>query len=279
MTAFVLLIAAAVSTEPDRVELTSETLSFAPGARTAHAEGSVVARSGRLEVRCDRADATYAADRRIERLELHGGVKLLRESDGLAAEADEATWEPGTLLTLSGEARLHRGRDSVRGERILVRPDSERVEVESPRVALAARRRRTARGIEEMREAVEIRASRLVVSDRRTRARFEGSVRLVQGEVSISADRLEARTASAADPDDADLSLLTAEGGVTWRRGDQEGTCARGTLDPATGDVRLEGAPMVRQGGSEVRGERIVVDGATGRARVEKATARIRGGK
>lgn len=272
---FSLTAAAQTADAPAGTELTSDTLEVQPGARIALARGSVRVRTPTADVRCAEATATYGAatgdglgsGRRIERLELRGDVRLER-SDGLTAQAAEATFDEATgLLVLTGAPELQRGRDRLEGKRIAIGTRDDSLEVDEVRLS-APRGRPARRG--------ELRAGRMTMGPGGRLARFERDVRLTDGTLSARADRMAATLVPEAPGRPGDVSAVTLTGGVVATRGPQRAEAAEARWDAASGELVLTGRPWLAEGRDVVHGNRIVFAPGTGAARVEAAVARVR---
>lgn len=117
-------VAAPVDIRADRLELDQK-------AGTARFEGAVQVAQGKLTLRCAALDARYA-DGRVVALTATGGVTLTGE--GWTAGASRAEWDRAQgRLVLTGDPRIERGGDTLRGARVVVWPDDERVVIEQAR--------------------------------------------------------------------------------------------------------------------------------------------------
>lgn len=257
------------------LELTSDALTLEPGANVASARGSVHAVTREFDIRCEQARAIFTpapdgGHREVERLELEGTVHAVRLGDQLTVDAARATWSKAEhTLVLSGEARALRGADMLQGARMALDLDSDSIAVDEPRVMLERRPGEPAR----------IEAGHLAYRSRGSRAVFTRSVRMKQGTLETSSDRLEAII----DPPDRAATPaprpMQLSGSVTIRKGTTRAQAARAVYEPEPGRLELEGRPRLEQEGHRLDGERIVYDLASGKARVERAVAKVRGGR
>lgn len=92
-------------------------------------EGAVEATRGPFSLRCERLVLEVGADGQIQRAIATGGVALQRQTwtaRGARAELDL----PTGVLVLTGAPEVSDGRGQLRGERVVLRLDDERVECE-----------------------------------------------------------------------------------------------------------------------------------------------------
>jgi lipopolysaccharide export system protein LptA len=224
-----------------------------------------------MGVSCAEATATYGAGdgaaRKVERLELRGDVTFTRR-DGLTAKAATAEWdETSGQLVLTGAPEVVRGRDLLRGRRIVVGVRDDTLEVDEPR--LSAPRGRPVR-------TGEVRAARMTLGPGGRTARFERDVQLTDGSLAARSDLLVAALVPEAPGRPADLSAVTLTGRVVATRGTQRAEAGEARWSAVGGELVLTNRPMLSDGGDVVRGSRIVFDRERGAARVEAAVARVR---
>ena len=123
-------------TGPTPVDIRADRLELDQKSGRAHFEGSVEVVQGALTLRCVRLKARYAKGR-IVALDAEGEVQL--SGDGWTANAARAAWDRAAgRLVLTGDPRIRRGGDTLRGARVLVWPDEERVVVEQARGRITA---------------------------------------------------------------------------------------------------------------------------------------------
>lgn len=133
-----LLIAAllAPSPPPTPVDIRADRLELDQKAGRARFEGAVEVKQGRLTLRCATLAATYA-EGEIAALTAEGEVVLT--GDDWTARAARAEWDRAAgRLVLTGEPRIERGGDTLRGARVLVWPEAQRVVIEQARGRLTA---------------------------------------------------------------------------------------------------------------------------------------------
>lgn len=133
-----LLLAALLAPPPaaEPVDIRADRLELDQKAGRARFEGAVQVVQGALTLRCATLAARYA-DGRIVSLTAEGTVQLT--GDGWTAEARRAEWDRAAgRLVLTGDPRIRRGGDSLRGEKVLVWPDEQRVVIEQARGRITA---------------------------------------------------------------------------------------------------------------------------------------------
>jgi lipopolysaccharide export system protein LptA len=140
-------------------------------------------------------------------------------------------------------------------------------------------------------QPVKIESARLEVRDKEKKATFSGDVHLVQGDVTLTCQKLvvfyeQNAAPTAANPSSArvastqptaapgpggqsQIRRLEAIGDVVVVQKDQTATGNSGTFDMKSNTITLDGNVVVTQGTNVVRGERMVVDMTTGVSRVE----------
>ncbi len=119
------------ATAPAPVDIRADRLELDQKAGRARFEGAVEVVQGALTLRCARLQARYA-EGDIVGLEATGDVRL--SGKGWTAAAARAVWDRSAgRLVLTGDPHIRRGGDVLRGARVLVWPDDERVVVEQAR--------------------------------------------------------------------------------------------------------------------------------------------------
>jgi lipopolysaccharide export system protein LptA len=99
-------------------------------------EGEVVATRGDVELACDRLEVQYRDDR-VDRAVATGEVRVLRGKQEARGSRALLTTTDGRV-TLEGDPVLRDGARHLRGERIVLFLDDERVECEQCRVEISA---------------------------------------------------------------------------------------------------------------------------------------------
>jgi lipopolysaccharide export system protein LptA len=128
-------------------------------------------------------------------------------------------------------------------------------------------------------QPVEITADALELDQAAGTAIFIGEVRVGQGELRMSADRIEvfyARADSAEGPQGAGggdasgaVQRMVATGSVTLSNGAEAAEAERATYEVASGIVEMEGSVLLTQGRNALSSERLRIDLNTGTGRLE----------
>ncbi len=110
------------------IEIEAESLSLEPGSLLAKFEGQVLLQQGNLQLSCDSLIATYDKSGAILTIEAVGHISV-RQPD-LQVTAARAKYEKslGTLI-LEGRPKMMRGEDRIEGERVILWPESGRVQI------------------------------------------------------------------------------------------------------------------------------------------------------
>ena len=291
---------------PRPVDYTSGTLSFELGNRRARLEGGVSFTSGDLRVTGKRALVDLGpaggapalqepkakastpgkkpakrpamlpglGGQEVQRFVVEGEVHV--EKAGRTADGESAIYEAKEqTLTLSGPSVgkvpspgpvLQDGQETLLGERVTLRLDTDDIEVKEPRLQL---RRSLEEGGKSLPAKVE--ARRLVLDPDRRTLRFSDAVSLRRGDLSVRAPRMLARYDASGSVDD-----LLLEGGVDLRQGTREGKSDRASYDGRKKSVRLLGDPSLRDRGDVLYGEMIELAIDTKEVTVHKARGRLR---
>lgn len=113
---------------------------------------------------------------------------------------------------------------------------------------------------------VEVTADTLSVSQTDGTATFSGNVLVSQGDMRLSAERVEVVYGSA---DRSRIERLHASGGVTLVSGKDAAEAADAVYTIGTGAVEMTGDVLLTQGASTIAGQKLVVDLASGTGRME----------
>lgn len=119
---------------------------------------------------------------------------------------------------------------------------------------------------------VDVEADRIEVQDRADRAIFAGSVRVRQGELTLTAERLTVAYDRAGN-DGLQIQRLDAAGGVVLRSPSETARGRYAIYDLNRRQITLLGGVVLDQGPNTVRGGRLVLDLDSGRAIVDGAAA------
>lgn len=113
---------------------------------------------------------------------------------------------------------------------------------------------------------VEVTADALSVSQTDGTAVFTGNVLVVQGEMRLSAERVEVVYGSA---DRSRIERLHASGQVTLVSGKDAAEAADAVYTIDSGAVEMTGNVLLTQGANTIAGQKLVVDLASGTGRME----------
>lgn len=137
-------------------------------------------------------------------------------------------------------------------------------------------------------QPVQIDAKSLEVHDKSKTATFSGSVKVVQGDTTMTCKTLvvfygqelglaggkqiaAANAPAGAVPDAQNIRRIEARGSVTVVSKDQTASGDLGVYDLPAKTITLSGNVVVTQGQNVIHGERVIVDTVTGNAHVEAA--------
>lgn len=123
-------------------------------------------------------------------------------------------------------------------------------------------------------DQVEVTADQLSFDQDSGRAVFQGNVLAVQGDLRLSAGRVEV----AYDAESGDVTRLTASGQVTFVTPAEAAEAARAVYDLRANTLTMEGDVLLTQGPNAIASERMVVDLSTGRAQLEGRVRTVIGG-
>ena len=114
-------------------------------------------------------------------------------------------------------------------------------------------------------QPVEISADSLNIDQGTGQATFAGGVQVGQGDLRMSADRIDVFYASSG----GQIDRLQASGKVTLTNGVEAAEANEATYSVASGEVLMQGAVLLTQGPNALSGENLVIDLATGQARMQ----------
>src|SRR5438093_756328 len=232
--AIVLLAAAALLSGP--LEFNARDMRIEPQGRRVLLDGDVRLTRGDLHVTGEHAVAEYgkqsaqkararkaeavAGGQTVERFTVRGNVRVQRGSRTATGEQGVVDVK-GQTLVLTGTPEtppvVRDGAETLSGERILLRLDSEDVDVIRPRVVL--RRSLAEEGHAAPPTPVKVEADHLVLLQARRLARFTDDVVLRRGDAVARSPRMEARYDA-----DGQLTRLELRGGGDVPQGDRRAT-------------------------------------------------------
>lgn len=291
-----LLIAAATtaSLPPGPVDFTSQDMRIEPKGHRVFLDGDVHLRRGDLDVTGDHAIAEYrqdAAEKKpkrksaqasrgggeaVDKFTVDGTVHVARGTR--TADGDRGILDvPGQTLVLTGTSEkppvLREGSETLSGERILMKLDSEDVDVVRPRLVL--RRSLPAEGAPAQAAKsvtpVKVEAARLQLFKEARLAQFRDDVVVHRGDTIVKSPRMDARYDK-----DGQLTRLEMRGGVDMRQGDRRATGDNADYDALAKTLVLTGDPKLYDRGDVLAGDRIDLALESKEVRVEKAKGRLR---
>jgi lipopolysaccharide transport protein LptA len=183
---------------------------------------------------------------------------------------------PGQTLVLTGTPEappvVREGAETLSGERILLKLDSEDVDVVQPRLVLkrsmdegGSPRSTTASPV-----PVKVEADRMVLHRAARLARFTDDVVVRRGDAVVKSPRMDARYDG-----DGQLTRLELRGGVDVRQGDRRATGQSADYDARQRTLVLLGDPKLYDKGDVLAGERIDLALDSKEVRVERARGRL----
>jgi lipopolysaccharide export system protein LptA len=286
--AALLLAAAAVPSGP--LDFKARDMRIEPQERRVVLDGDVHLARGDLNVTGEHAVAEYGkappANRKprarkaeatvggqaVERFTVRGNVRVQRGMR--TASGDQGVMDvKGQTLVLTGTAeappQVRDGSETLSGDRILLRLDSEDVDVTRPRVVLRRSLAEQDRGAPAA--PVRVEADHLVVLQGKRLARFTDDVVLRRADTVVRSPRMEARY-----DDEGQLTRLELRGGVEVRQGDRRATGENADYDAQARTLVLSGDPKLYDQGDVLTGDRIDLALDSKEVRVERAHGRLR---
>ncbi|OLC71686.1 MAG: hypothetical protein AUH83_15270 [Deltaproteobacteria bacterium 13_1_40CM_4_68_19] len=286
--AVLLLAAAALPSGP--LDFKARDMRIEPQDRRVVLDGDVHLSRDDLNVTGEHAVAEYAKEQRapprrprgrkeasdaivggqsVERFTVIGNVHVQRGSrtaDGEHGVVDVK----GQTLVLTGTAQtppiVRDGSETLSGERILLRLDSEDVDVVRPKVVL-----RRSLAEEGQPVPVKVEADHLLLLQARRLARFTDDVIVRRGDAVVRSPRMEARYDG-----EGQLTKLELRGGVDVRQGERRATGQNADYDAKARTLVLVGDPKLYDQGDVLTGDRIDLALDSKEVHVERARGRLR---
>jgi lipopolysaccharide transport protein LptA len=229
------------------------------------------ARKGRGRGRAAQPEASVGGQS-VERFTVQGKVRVRR--GGRTADGEQGVVDVlAQTLVLTGTPEsppvVRDGSETLSGDRILIRLDSEDVDVSRPRVVL--RRSLAEDGPASPATPVKVEAEHLVLLQARRLARFSNDVVVRRGDAVVRSPRMEARY-----DDDGQLTRLELRGGVDVRQGERRATGETADYDAHARTLVLLGDPKLYDQGDVLTGDRIDLALDSKEVRVERARGRLR---
>jgi lipopolysaccharide transport protein LptA len=287
-----MLLAAAAALPPGPLDFKAQSMRIEPRERRVVLDGEVHLNRGDLVVTGDHAVAVYAQEKARARPRKRGRKSAPEETLGgqavesfivdgkvhvqrgtRTADGEHGVVDvPAQTLVLTGTPAsapvLRDGSETLSGERILLRLDSEDVDVKEPRLTL----RRSLAGQGPTPAApVRVEADHLVLVKASRLARFTDSVVVRRGDAVVKSPRMDARYDK-----EGQLTRLELRGGVDVRQGDRRATGRTADYDARQRTLVLLGDPRLYDKGDVLTGDRIALSLDSKEVRVEKAKGRLR---
>ena len=113
--------------------------------------------------------------------------------------------------------------------------------------------------------AIEVTADSLSVNQENGQAIFDGNVLIIQGDLRLSAQRVEVIYGNAT----SEIAQLNASGGVTFVTAEEAAEAAQAQYDVTSGQLILTGEVLLTQGASAISAEQMTINVADGSASME----------
>jgi lipopolysaccharide transport protein LptA len=288
-----ILLAAAAALPPGPLDFKAQSMRIEPKERRVVLDGEVHLNRGDLIVTGDHAIAEYAQQKprptarkrarksgseetlggqAVEKFVVDGKVHVqrgTRTADGAHGVVDV----PAQTLVLTGTPAspplLRDGSETLSGERILLRLDSEDVDVKEPRLTL--RRSLAEQAPAAPAAPMKVEADHLVLMKASRLARFTDDVVVRRGDAVVRSPRMDARYDR-----DGQLTRLELRGGVDVSQGDRRATGQTADYDAEQRTLVLLGDPRLYDKGDVLAGDRIALSLDSKEVRVDKAKGRLR---
>ncbi len=287
------LLLAAAALPPGPLNFRAEQMRLEPRERRVLLDGDVHLNRADLSVTGEHAVAEYTDSKKqpqkqpakrghqqaetklggmeVERFTVDGKVHVergTRTADGEHGVVDV----PEQTLVLTGTPSvlpvLRDGSELLAGERILMRLDSEDVDVIRPKLVL---KRSLASETQKSVTPVKVEAAHLVLHKEEQLARFTDDVVVHRGDAVVKSPRMDARYDK-----DGQLTTLQMRGGVNMRQGERRAVGQSADYDARTRTLVLLGDPKLYDRGDVVVGDRIDMALDSKEVHVEKAKVRLR---
>lgn len=278
------LLLAAAALPPGPVDFKAQDMRIEPKGRHVFLDGDVRLVRGDMTVTGDHAVADYAEQQKpvrkkkptklggeaVDKFTVDGNVHV--ERGKRTADGDRGVLDvPAQTLVLTGTPEklpvVRDGTETLSGERILLRLDSDDVDVQRPKLVL-----KRSLPEEKQKPAVPVRveADSLKVLKARRLAEFRNDVVVHRGDAVVKSPRMDARYDK-----DGQLTRLEMRGGVDMRQGDRRATGEQADYDAVSKVLVLTGAPKLYDRGDVLAGDRIDLALDSKEVRVEKAKGRL----
>jgi len=278
------LLLAAATLPPGPLHFKADDMRYQPKERRIFLDGEVHLTRADLNVTGDHAVADYAevpkAPKRasssetrleVERFTVDGKVHAVRGTR--IADGEHGVMDvPGQTLVLTGTDRvppvLREGAETLSGERILWRLDSEDVDVVRPRLFL---KRSLPSETQKSPTPVRVEAQHMVLHKEARLAKFTDDVVVRRGDTVVKSPKMDAHY-----DQDGQLTILEMRGGVDMRQGDRRATGQSADYDAKSRTLVLLGDPKLYDRGDVLAGDRIDMALDSKEVHVEKAKGKLR---
>ena len=272
------------------LDFTAQTMRMEPRGGRTLLDGSVRLSRGGMVVTGDRAVVEFVSEQvarpaprkarrgesavlgqKVDRFTVDGNVRVqrgTRTADGARGVFDANA----QTLVLTGDGKedpvLRDGSETLTGDRISMRLDTEDVDVQKPRLVLR-------RAVAEAQDAPElptrVEAARLSLDRSERLARFTDDVVVRRGDMVVRGPRMDAHYDTSGQ-----LTNLYLRGGVEMRQGERRAEAQSADYDARTRELILTGEPRLFDRGDVLVGERIAMALDSHEVRVERAHGRLR---
>ncbi|HWE25229.1 MAG TPA: LptA/OstA family protein [Myxococcales bacterium] len=291
LVATALLAAPAVGQGP--LDFTAQRMRMEPHEGRTLLDGAVRLSRGGMVVTGDRAVVEFASEQtsraaprnrvrsgheqstllgqKIDRFTVDGNVHVQRGNR--TADGTRGVFDANAqTLVLTGDGKedpvLRDGSETLTGDRIVMRVDTEDVDVQKPRLVL----RRSAPDAQAAAQPpTRVEAARLSLDRSARLARFNDDVVVRRGDLVVRGPRMDAHYDSSGQ-----LTNLYLRGGVEVRQGDRRAEAQNADYDARTRELILTGDPRLLDRGDVLAGERIALTVDSHEVRVERAHGRLR---
>ena len=119
---------------------------------------------------------------------------------------------------------------------------------------------------------VTIKADEMAFSGKAGKVSFHGNVQVDQGDIQLTADRLEVTLEGGLSGPETGIRHMLAEGNVVFTQGNRRATAGKAEYRPEAATMVLSQAPRVVDTNMAVVGDRITIDLNSGESTVEGGT-------
>ena len=284
--------ATAATLPPGPLDFNAHDMRIEPKDHRVFLDGDVHLTRGDLNVTGDHAVADYKkqgttkkatkkaanykapqAGEAVDHFTVDGKVHVQRGTR--TADGDRGVLDvPGQTLVLTGTPAvppvLRDGSETLSGDRILLRLDSEDIDVVRPKLTLHRSLPAEGAPAGKTGSRVVVEAARLQLLKERRVAEFRDDVVVRRGDAVVKSPRMDARYDK-----DGQVTRLEMRGGVDLKQGDRRATGQNADYDALLKTLVLTGDPKLYDRGDVLTGDKIDLALETKEVRVEKAKGRL----